>query len=343
MAPPLTRRHFTTGLGMALAGAPLAACGAATAADDAERTLRLGMVAAEGSVQHRSAQLFAQEVIRATEGRLYVDVFPSGQLGSDETLGQSLAMGGLDLAFINQGSMAGLDPMLDFHYLPYIVTDYDEADRIFFGDGLIPRLMTETLASHDIRALGWYELEFRGVSTRDGLARSPEQLAGKKIRVPGSAAIGAFFEAAGAVAVTVSMPELYSALQQGTVDGQDNGMIITYDNRLHETNPFYTRTKHVYATGTIGMSEKVWPSLSSSDQDALLAAARTAQDWEVRAERELTEEYVANLRDDGAEVVELTDAELSEYRELGLAIWDDMTSIYGEGNIAALRDEVAAL
>lgn len=342
MTPTTTHRYLAAGAIASLFGGVLVGCGNESAGG-ATTTFRLGMVAAQDSVQHQAAEMFAEEIEEVSEGEISIDVFPAGQIGSDETLGQDLSTGALDFAFVNQGSMAGMDPMLDFHYLPYIVTDYEQADEIFYGDGIIPQVMTETLAEHNIRALGWYELEFRGVSTSDAPVPNPDDLAGKKIRVPGSAAINAFFEAAGAQTVTVPFPELYTALQQGTVDGQDNGMIITYDNRLHETNQFYTRTNHVYATGTIAASESTWSGLEPEQQEIVQTAAQNAQDWEVEQERALTEEYVQAMEDEGVEVVDLTPEQTAAYQQLGQSVWDDMADVYGEENISALREEIEAL
>lgn len=328
---------------LALAAVALSGCSGADEGGADQRTLRLGMVAAEGSVQHDAAVHFADAVAKASDGSLEIQVFPAGQIGSDESLGQDLSSGALDFAFLNQGSMAGMDPLLDFHYLPYIVTNYAQADELFYGDGIIPQTMTETLAKHDIRALGWYELEFRGLSTSKGPIESVDDIHGQKIRVPGSAAIGAFFEEVGAQSVTIPMPELYSALQQRTVDGQDNGLLITYDNRFFEINDYYTLTRHVYASGTIAASESVWGTLSEEEADWIEAAAQETQEWEIAAEREATEEYTTLMQDEGVEVTELDDAALEDFQDVGRAVWDEMADVYGADRIAALREEVDAV
>jgi len=328
---------------LAVAALALAGCSDSGAGGEEQRTLRLGMVAAEGSVQHEAAEHFADAVAKASDGSLEIQVFPAGQIGSDESLGQDLSSGALDFAFLNQGSMAGMDPLLDFHYLPYIVTNYAQADELFYGDGIIPQTMTETLAEHDIRALGWYELEFRGLSTSKGPVETADDIQGQKIRVPGSAAIGEIFETLGAQSVTIPMPELYSALQQKTVDGQDNGLLITYDNRFFEINDFYTLTRHVYATGTIAASESVWGTLSEEEAGWIEAAATETQEWEIAAEREATEEYTQLMQDEGVEVTELDDAALEEFQDAGRAVWDEMADVYGADRIAALREEVDAV
>ncbi|PKC51822.1 hypothetical protein RhiirA1_482914 [Rhizophagus irregularis] len=144
-------------------------------------------------------------------------------------MAQDISRGTLDMSFINQGSLSGLDPLLDFHYLPYIVTSYEQADKIFYGDGVIPKLMTETLAKHNMTTLGFFENEFRGVSNSIKKIEKVEDLKGLKLRVPGSQAIKGFFEEAGSQALVMPFNELYLALQQGTVDGQDNGLLFTVD------------------------------------------------------------------------------------------------------------------
>jgi len=331
-------------IALVLTAGALSGCSAPANGDGGDaRTLRLGMVAAEGSVQHQAAEHFAEAVSKASDGSLEIQVFPAGQIGSDESLGQDLSSGALDFAFLNQGSMAGMDPLLDFHYLPYIVTNYAQADELFYGDGIIPQTMTETLDKHGIRALGWYELEFRGFSTSKGPVESVADLKGQKVRVPGSAAIGGFFEEAGAQPVTIPFPELYSALQQRTVDGQDNGLLITYDNRFFEINDFYTLTRHVYASGTIAASDSVWQTLSEEQTAWIEAAAEETQAWEIEAERAVTDEYVQKMKDEGVEVTELDDAALTEFQDAGRSVWEEMASVYGEDRIAALRAEVDAV
>ncbi len=338
----MTSRKRAAGLIAAVATLGLVA-GCSGGGDSDTRTLRLGMVAADGSVQHQAAERFAESVEENSDGKLSIDVFPAGQIGSDESLGQDLSSGALDFAFLNQGSMAATDPLLDFHYLPYIVTNYAQADELFYGDGIIPQTMTETLEKHGIRALGWYELEFRGVSTSKGPVEEPADLTGQKIRVPGSAAISAFFDEVGAQPTTIPFPELYSALQQKTVDGQDNGLLITYDNRYFEINDFYSLTRHVYASGTIAASQSIWETLGDDEMEWIQDAADDAQEWEISEERSVTDEYIQLMKDEGVEVTDVQRDALEEFQEAGRAVWDDMADVYGEDRIAALRDEVEAV
>lgn len=340
---------------VALFGFLLAGCGgksetttSSTASSDKSeakvtKEYRLGMVAAQNSIQHQAAEKFVQAVNEKTNGEISISVFPAGQIGSDESLGQDLSRGTLEFAFLNQGSMSGMDQLLDFHYLPFVVSNYAQADKLYYGDGIIPQTMTETLAKHGIKALGWYELEFRALSNSKKSVSSPADMKGLRLRVPGSQAIMGFFNAVGAQTVTIAMPELYTALQQGTVDGQDNGLSITYDNKLHEANKYYTRLNHVFATGTIAMSDKLWAEVTPEQQTALTEAAKEAQDWEITEQRKAQVDYVQKMKDEGVEVVELTPEQTAEFQKYSMEVWETLYDVYGKERIEELKSEVEAV
>jgi len=95
-------------------------------------TMRLGHVFAPESITDQASKRFAELVNQKTNGAIEIQVFPGGQLGGDEALGQNLSRGVLELAFLNQGSMAGMDPLLDFHYLPYIAENHEQVDKLYF-------------------------------------------------------------------------------------------------------------------------------------------------------------------------------------------------------------------
>lgn len=304
-------------------------------------TYSLGSVAAETSVQIEAAKMFAEKVNEYTDGAITINVFPASQLGSDESMCEDLSRGALEFSFLNQGSCAGFDQMLDVHYLPYIATNYEEADELFYGDGIIPTTLKETLKSHGITVIGWYENEFRGLSNSVREVATAEDAKNMKLRVPGSAAIKDFFTELGVQCVTLSMGELYTALQQGTVDGQDNGVLITHDNMLDEINEYYTYTKHVYAMSAIAVSDVIWNQFSAAQQEAVLKAAAEAQEWEIAATRGQIDDYLAEMEAQGVKIHELTDDEIATFVEVADRTWENMKSVYGEDVIEALKAEVA--
>ena len=112
---------------------------------------RLGHVFPAGDAADAASSRFAELINERTKGEIEISVFPNGQSGGDEALGRDLSRGAVEFAFLNVGSLTGLDPLLDIHYLPYIVTNDDEADKIFYNpEGVLQRTLNERLDSHRI-------------------------------------------------------------------------------------------------------------------------------------------------------------------------------------------------
>lgn len=313
------------------------------AADGESRELRLGHVFGIESTQNEAAEAFADRVEEESDGRLSVAVYPASQLGGDEVLGQDLSRGTLDMAFLNPGSLAGMDPMMDFHYLPYIVDDYESAEEIFFGDGIIPQTIEETLTGHDITTLSTFELEFRAVTNNVRPVESLDDLSGLKLRVPGSDAIRGFFDEAGVQTQVMPMPELITGLQQGTVDGQDNGVLITMDTGLQTSQEYMTPTRHVYAIGTVAVSTDIFNGLPAQDQELLQSISDEITAEQVEANRARVDEYTAAIQEEGVELHELSEEQMAEFREFGLSLWDNYADTYGQERIDTLRSEVESL
>ncbi|ODT74445.1 MAG: transporter [Pelagibacterium sp. SCN 64-44] len=332
-------KALSTTVSLVVLGALMAAQPAASQ----EMRARLGHVFATNSPVDQASQAFAQCVNEGTGGAISMTVFPDSQLGGDEAIGRDLSRGGIEFAFLNPGSLTGLDPLLDIHYLPYIVSNNEEADAIFYNpEGILQTTVRETLANHGMRALDFFELEFRAVTNSQRAVESLEDMAGLRLRVPGSAAIRGFFEAAGSQAVTLPFPELFVALQQGTVDGQDNGASITYNSRLFEAQAFMTPINHVYAMGTITVSNVVWDRLSEDHQNVVTQCANTAAADQIVANRAAQAEFIAGIKEGGVTVSQLSPEAMQEFVDLGRSLWTSLEGIYGADRIAALRAEVGA-
>jgi len=329
----------------------LSACGGGSAGEGASgsgsggasQTLRLGHIFPVDSVKDQAAKRFAERIEEETNGEITIKVFPASQLGGDEVLAQDISRGTLDMSFLSQGSLSGLDPLLDFHYLPYIVTNFEEADALYYGDGIIPTTMKETLLKHKMVSLGIWENEFRGVSNSKKPVQSVEDLKGLKLRVPGSQAIKGFFDEAGVQTVVMPFNELYLGLQQGTVDGQDNGLLLTYDSKFHEVNSYYTALNHVYATGSIVINEGKFKGMTEEQQQIFETVGKEIEQWQVKKNREETQKYIDLMKKEGVEFVELTPEQIDEFQQFGLAQWDNHADIYGQERIDKLKAEVEAV
>lgn len=164
-----------------------------------------------------------------------------------------------------------------------------------------------------------------------------------KLRVPGSAAIKSFFEDAGTQVVVMPFPELFTALQQKTVDGQDNGASITYESRLFETQKFMTLTNHVYAMGTVASSARFWSKLSEADRKILTDTAAEVTKRQIQKNREMNAQFLQKIEQSGIKITRPTPESMAEFEKIGRGVWDKLAGTYGAERIAALRQEVAAI
>lgn len=314
---------------------------AAGPASASELKMRLGHVFAINSPVDEASKEFARLVNERTKGEVQVAVFPNSQLGGDEALARDVSRGSLDMAFLNPGSLAGLDPLLDIHYLPYIATSFKEADALFYNpSGILQKTLRSTLAKHKMHTLGFFELEFRAVTNSKAPVEKLADLKGLKLRVPGSAGIKGFFEAAGSQPVTMPFPELFTGLQQGTVDGQDNGASITFNSRLFEAQKFMTTTNHVYAMGAVTVSDRSWGKLSPAQQKILQDTASEVTARQIQKNRELNAEFLKKIAASGVKVSVPSPAAFAEFQRAGQTVWEKLTPVYGAERVQALRDEI---
>jgi len=308
-----------------------------------EMKLRMGHVFAVDSPMDQASQEFVRLVKERTNGRLNITLFPNSQLGGELAQARELSRGSQDLALLNPGSLAGLDPLLDMHYLPYIATNFDAVDKVFYKpDGIIQKTLKDTLSKHKIETMGFFELEFRAVTNSRRAIEKPEDMTGLKLRVPGSAAIKGYFEAAGAQVVAMPFPELFTSLQQGAVDGQDNGASITYESRLFETQKYMTLTQHVYAMGTVAASARLWSRLSDADKKILTDTAVEVTARQIQNNRAKNAEFMAAIEKAGLQVTRPTPEQMAAFVKLADEVWEKLTPVYGAERIAQLRKEAEA-
>lgn len=308
-----------------------------------EVNLRLAHVFPVQSSVGEAADRFAQLAAERSDGRLKVTVFPAGQLGGDEAIGRELTRGTIQLAFVNPNSMVGIDPLFDMHILPYIVSNYEEADRIFYGEpNILHQTLNETLERHGMTRLGYFENDFRDISNSRHEVRGVADLAGLKLRVVPSQSLKLFFEKAGSQVVVLPFPEVFTALQQGTVDGQENGVILTHQARFFEAQKYVTLSNHSYVMSTITASNRALEKLSPEDRALLAEIGDEVGKWQVARNRANVATALDELRAAGVTVTELSPEELAGYRELASQVWDELTPVYGAERMQALRDLIAA-
>jgi tripartite ATP-independent transporter DctP family solute receptor len=321
----------------------LTACGGGEQSGGAkEVTLKLAHVFPESSAVHTAATSLQEKAPEVTGGRVNFELFPGSQLGGDEELGTGLANGDVECAFF-ASTASGLDPRLQLSLLPYVATSYEAVDKVFYNpDGVIQKNETAVLGERGITSVAYYENDFRGITNNVKPVQTPEDLKGLKLRVPGLPMYVKLFSAWGAQPVSIPFPELYTALQQGTVDGQDNGIVLSSNSRFDEVQNQITLTRHGYGMGTLACNTGVWEGLSEEDRTALRTLASEIAETTTKEVRDSVAAKLEDLKKSGMNVVELSEERVNAFAQVKDEIWNENKSVFGDETIEELRKESEA-
>jgi len=237
---------------------------------------KIGTVMSERECATRAEAYFAKLVTERSGGRIKLASVPAGGLGNDRELFEACEKG--DLPIVATCASTSLDPRFGAMYLPRLARDYEEADKIFYGDGIIAQIVAEIHAEHNQMVLSHNEIGFRGLNLRFPIT-SLEVVKGAKIRVPGIRPMQIFYEEMGAVTTTMSMADLMDALARGTVDGQENSLVTTFASGYFEFCPYYAELDYCYGTHQLVMNKDVFNSLPKDLQEIIVEAGIEAEEW----------------------------------------------------------------
>ena len=273
-------------------------------AASAETVIKIGHGAAESFHMHRALLKFEELVETGSNGEIYVQIFPSSQMGPDREMIEGVQTGVLEMAIPPSSFFAGWDPAFAVIELPYMYASKDIAFDVLdgaAGDGMLARVENQGLVG-----LGWLELGVRNVTNNVRPIASPQDLEGVKLRTMKVPAHVATFESLGANPTPMNFGEVYSALQQGVIDGQENPLAIITSQRFYEVQKYLSTTGHVFAVYMPVVSKPFFDSLSAEHQQlirASMARARAHQAELVAAE---DASQLDEIRSAGVEVLELT-------------------------------------
>jgi TRAP-type transport system periplasmic protein len=261
---------------MKLKLAPLfAAIAMATCASvSAQTVLKFSHTDQQQGARHAAALQFAKSVEELTQGRYKVQVYCCSQLGNDPKNIEQLALGGIDFTVSATGSFAPHVPSLNLTMLPFIVNSYEQGWKLYDESKWL-QAQFEKAPSKGFRFLATWEAGFRNMTTKDPL-NSPDDAKGKKLRTFPNEMMRWTLEAVGFNIQIMPLPEVYLAIQQGAVAGQENPIDTIFSNKFYEVAPNVTLTNHVYSPIPLAISEKTWQKLTPADQKAMLEAAKIA-------------------------------------------------------------------
>jgi tripartite ATP-independent transporter DctP family solute receptor len=307
----------------------------------AEKTIRLSHVTAKGSPWDRGAERFAELVAKNTGGRIAVKVFPQSQLanGSQKAELEMLQSGVLDMTWDSPIILAlFLDKRFDVWNLPWLYPSMDVANRV--ADGPMGDLAYRWLADKGIVGLGIGVNGYRELTNSKRPITTPDDLKGIKFRVAGSKLYLETFRLLGANAVTMSFGEVFTALQQGVIDGQENPTAIIDSSKLYEVQKYLTLWNYSFDPLVLCINKRLFDSLSPADQKALRDAAREAVAYERQLSAEEEKRLPDELKRKGMQVNALTPAQIAAFRERVKPVYTMVEEYVGKDNVKLMQSEV---
>ncbi|MBP5981733.1 MAG: TRAP transporter substrate-binding protein [Halomonas sp.] len=303
-----------TVLATAVAGAVLFAGNAA-----AQQVLQLTHNAAEGNPKWEASALFAELVEEKTDGELRVDVGGNAQYGDDMEALTLMRMGTLAFSTNSQGATSSVVPQFSVLGLPFLFDSLPAAWEVM--DGEVGEELKRLAEEQHLVLLGLWDNGIRHVSNNVRPIEMPEDLRGLKIRTPPDEMTVDIFEALGANPTPMNFSELYIALEQGVVDGQENPLMNTYSSKLHEVQDYISLTGHKYESTPLLMSKMMWDMLTPEQQQAVQEAADEAGEFNRQASLEADEKLRTLLEDAGVAINEVDTAPFVEATSSVYDLW----------------------
>ena len=265
-------------------------------AAQAQTVIKIGHVLNADHVWHTCLTGFADEVGKATQGRVAVRIYPGSQLGNEKDMIEGMTLQTVDGGLIGGGSFQSIEPKFGIEALPYAWPTHEAAYRAL--DGELGALLLKALANKGIVGLAWWENGFRHITNNKRPIVKPEDLKGLKIRVTPDKMRLDTFKTLGASPVPINFGELYTALQQGVVDGQENPLANIHSSKLYEVNRFISLSAHKWECSPVLVSRIARARLSDADWRLLVDAMKEAEAMNrrimVESDTKLLAEFKAN-------------------------------------------------
>jgi tripartite ATP-independent transporter DctP family solute receptor len=277
------------------------ACGSAFAQP---KVLKISNGVNEQHPSYLAGKKFGEILAAKLPGKYEVQVYANAQLGDDVRATEGVRMGTLEMVTTSASPLTGLVPEFNVFDLPFIITSEKAADAIY--DGPIGAKLGAALESKGIKLLAYYENGFRQLTNSVREVKAPADMKGLKIRTMQNPIHLEAFRAMGANPTPMPFSEVFTALQQGTIDGQENPIPTIWLSKFYEVQKYVSLTGHVYGPHLLLINKKLFDSFPAEDQKIIAAAAQESAIYQRTINRQMNSDFVAELKKAGVTVTELT-------------------------------------
>ena len=302
------------------------------AAEGKSYEISFGHVMPQKHPENLAAERFAEILDEKTEGRISVNIFPSSQLGGSRELMTSVMNGTIQIA--STSTFGTVNEELLIVELPYLFTDFGHIKRFVDSDSS-EKLLAE-LDNSDVHGMGFWPVGFRNIGNNERVVRSPKDLNGLLIRAFENKMLTDTLDALGADVTVLPYPEVYMALQTGTVDGEENPYVNTYEMSFHEVEKYKTETRHIANFEIVAANLNWWNSLPENDQEIIEESFDEASIYYIELQQSADQKYKELLIENGMEVVEVEDRE--EWVRAVQPVYEKWSDIFDQNLVDKIRN-----
>ncbi|MFA6505867.1 MAG: DctP family TRAP transporter solute-binding subunit [Treponemataceae bacterium] len=333
------KRLFALALIAAVAFSPVFAGGQGdTAKKDSGSTeypslvLKLGHIGDPGHPYSKGAEYFAELVNKKSNGKIVIKTYHSSQLGDQKTLIEGLMYGTIDMALVGTAALGQFQPQISLFDLPFLFNDLPHAYAALDTVGMD---LGKPLEAKGIKLLGYMENGIRHMTNNVRPIKSPADMKGLKIRVQTNKIHVAMIKDMGGSPTPMAMGELYTALQQGAVDGQENPAAHIFTQRYYEVQKYASRTAHVYSPEPVLISMAKWNAFPQNVKDLFLSSAKEAIAWQRKLSSDEDEGLWDKIKATGK--MEVIDVDRQPFVDATAGLYEQFAASVGKDNITKIK------
>lgn len=333
------------GLTVLLATA-LAACGsqksnsqgASAGAQADERNLKVSITVSEKDTWGIATKKWIEDVEKKSNGRIKMKMYANESLsnGNQPKGIEAVQNGATDISLHSTIIYSVLDPKFSAPSLPWLIPSYEQADKAMNGEA--GKKLMDLIRTKGIEPLAFGESGYRQITNSKKPIVTPEDLHGLKIRTPSMEMMVGTYKEFGGDPTVMNFSEVFTSLQQGVIDGQENPLPIILNSKLYEVQKYLTMWNYMYDPIVFGMNKKLYDSLDPDTQKMMRETAQEAAKYQIELNRQADQKVLDELKAKGMEVVELTPEQMKAFQEKVKPVIDKYEGIIGKDMLDAFRN-----
>ena len=297
---------------------------------ETDRTIVLGHMGTASDSNHlqQYSMKFKEEMERLTNGEVTVEIHPGGALGGERDLVEGVQLGTVDMTIISSGPLGNFVPESNVFDFPFLFRSFEHADKVVTGE--IGRNIDASLENIGIKSVSWALNGYRHMMNSVRPIRHPDDLKGLKVRTMENKIHMESFKAFGADPTPMSGTELYTALQQGVVDGMESPLAWIVPSKFHEVQPYMSLSFHFYSPSPVLMNKAAFDSYSQEIQDAVMEAGELAKRHQIAFVEEIEGVLIQEAADYGTEIIRPEDFDTQAFVEASQPLYEAFEDEYGD-------------